>query len=55
LVFQDAFELEQCLRFVEQAPDQARELASGGRAYVLEHYRWPETLDRMEQAIEAWT
>lgn len=55
LVFQDAYELEQCLRFVEQAPDQARELASGGRAYVLEHYRWPETLDRMEQAIEAWT
>lgn len=55
LIYQDRFEFEQCLRFVEQSPEQARELASAGRAYVLDNYGWPDTLDRMERAIEEWT
>lgn len=54
LVYEDLFEFEQCLRFVAEAPEQARALAAGGRQYVLDHYTWPVTLDRMEQTLEAW-
>ncbi len=54
LVYRDAFELEQCLRFVAEAPSQARALAAPGRAYVLDHYTWPVTLDRMEATLEEW-
>ncbi len=55
LVYEDDYELEQCLRFVAESPDMARKMAAEGRGYVLDHYRWPETLDRMEAAVEAWT
>jgi glycosyltransferase involved in cell wall biosynthesis len=54
LVYEDVFEFEQCLRFVAEAPEQARALAAGGRQYVLDHYTWPVTLDRMEATLEEW-
>lgn len=53
LTYDDDTELEQCLRFVAEAPDAAAALAAPGRAYVLEHYTWPATLDRMEARLEA--
>lgn len=54
LLYADAAELEQALRFVAEAPDAAAGLARPGRAYVLEHYTWPDTLDRMEASLEEW-
>lgn len=53
LTYDDDTELEQCLRFVAEAPDAAAALAAPGRAYVLEQYTWPVTLDRMEARLEA--
>ena len=54
LLFADRYELEQCLRFVADAPDAAAALAEPGREYVLANYTWPATLDRMEATLEAW-
>ncbi len=53
LTYEDDAELEQCLRFVAEAPAEAAALAAPGRDYVLEHYTWPATLDRMEASLEA--
>lgn len=53
LTYEDDADLEQCLRFVAEAPDQAAALAGPGRQYVLDHYTWPATLDRMEASLEA--
>jgi glycosyltransferase involved in cell wall biosynthesis len=53
LTYEDEAGLEQCLRFVAEAPIDAEALARPGRAYVLEHYTWPATLDRMEASLEA--
>jgi glycosyltransferase involved in cell wall biosynthesis len=53
ITYDDDTELEQCLRFVAEAPDDAAALAAGGRQYVLDNYTWPVTLDRMESALEA--
>jgi glycosyltransferase involved in cell wall biosynthesis len=53
ITYEDATELEQCLRFVAEAPDDAASLAVPGRSYVLDNYTWPVTLDRMEAALEA--
>jgi len=54
LVYDDDRELEQCLAFVADAPGAAAALAAPGRDYVLEHYRWPGVLDRLEADLEAW-
>jgi glycosyltransferase involved in cell wall biosynthesis len=54
LLYDDDAELEQCLRFVTEAPDAARALAKPGRDYVLDHYTWPVTLDRMEATLAEW-
>ncbi|MFN2591421.1 MAG: glycosyltransferase family 4 protein [Candidatus Dormibacteria bacterium] len=54
LVYEDDFELAQCLLLVEQAPQLARDLAASGRAYVLENYPWSEVLDRMEHSLKAF-
>jgi glycosyltransferase involved in cell wall biosynthesis len=54
LVFDDEAELEQCLRFVAERPDDARRLAARGRGYVLDHYQWPAVLDRMEATLDQW-
>jgi glycosyltransferase involved in cell wall biosynthesis len=55
LVYDDEYELEQCLAFIADAPEQAAAMAAGGRAYVTENYTWDLVLDRVEQQIEAWT
>jgi glycosyltransferase involved in cell wall biosynthesis len=52
LTYDDTTELEQCLRFIAEAPSEAAALAVPGRAYVLDHYTWPATLDRMEASLE---
>lgn len=54
LTYADPAELEQALRFVAEAPDQAAALAAPGRDYVLDNYTWPTTLDRMEQTLDEW-
>ncbi len=53
LTYDDAADLEQCLRFVAEAPGDASALAAPGRAYVLDNYTWPVTLDRMEASLES--
>ncbi|MGI8757417.1 MAG: glycosyltransferase [Acidimicrobiales bacterium] len=53
LTYDDDADLEQCLRFVAEAPADAAALAAPGRDYVLDHYTWPATLDRMEASLEA--
>jgi glycosyltransferase involved in cell wall biosynthesis len=52
LTYEDDADLEQCLRFVAEAPDQAAALAVAGRDYVFDNYTWPVTLDRMEASLE---
>jgi glycosyltransferase involved in cell wall biosynthesis len=51
LTYEDDADLEQCLRFIAEAPEAAAELARPGRSYVLDHYTWPITLDRMEASL----
>ncbi|MGI8711293.1 MAG: glycosyltransferase family 4 protein [Acidimicrobiales bacterium] len=53
LTYDDDADLEQCLRFVAEAPGDAVALAAGGRDYVLDNYTWAATLDRMEASLEA--
>ena len=55
LVYEDDLELEQCLAFVADEPEEAARLASPGRHYVLDHYTWPVVVDRVEQTIGEWT
>ena len=55
LVYDDDAELEECLRFLADAPEAANAMAAAGRAYVLEHYQWDAVLDRVEGRIEAWS
>lgn len=55
LVYDDAWELEQCLRFLADAPEAARALAAPGRDYVLANYTWDAVLDRVEEALSSWT
>jgi glycosyltransferase involved in cell wall biosynthesis len=54
LTYDDAAELEQALRFVAEAPDDAAVLARPGRDYVLGSYTWPATLNRMEATLDEW-
>lgn len=51
LTYEDDADLEQCLRFIAEAPEAAAELALPGRRYVLDNYTWPVTLDRMEAGL----
>jgi glycosyltransferase involved in cell wall biosynthesis len=55
LLYDDEFELEECLAFVAEAPQTARALGGRGRAYVLENYQWDMVLDRVEAALSALT
>lgn len=55
LTYEDDWELEQCLCFVADAPDAARELAGPGRNYVLDHYEFDTVADRIEGALLDWT
>ena len=52
LTYEDDADLEQCLRFIAEAPEAAAELAVPGRRYVLDNYTWPVTLDRMEAGLK---
>ena len=54
LVYEDSLELEQCLRFVADAPDRAAAIGAAGRSYVLDHYTWGPVLDRVEECLDAW-
>jgi glycosyltransferase involved in cell wall biosynthesis len=54
LIYDDDLELEQCLRFVSEAPDGAARLASAGRRYVLDNYTWPPVLDAIEASLDDW-
>ncbi len=54
LLYDDDFELEQCLRFVADAPDAAATIAANGRRYVLENYSWDAVLDRVEATLDDW-
>ncbi len=54
LVYDDELEFEECLRFLTEAPETARKIAASGRAYVLDNYRWPAVLDRVEATIDTW-
>jgi glycosyltransferase involved in cell wall biosynthesis len=55
LLYDDDRELEECLVFLAEAPDAARTIASAGREYVLDNYRWDTVLDRVEAAVTTWT
>ena len=55
LIYEDELELEQCLAFVSDEPEEAARLAAPGRDYVLDHYTWPLVVDRVEETIGAWT
>lgn len=55
LVYDDASELEQCLLFLADEPEAAREMARSGRAYVLDNYTWDAVLDRVEEQLVVWT
>jgi glycosyltransferase involved in cell wall biosynthesis len=54
LVYDDDYELEECLAFVADEPAAAAALAAPGRDYVLRQYRWPAVLDRLEDCLEDW-
>jgi glycosyltransferase involved in cell wall biosynthesis len=55
LVYDDAAELEQCLRFVAEAPNSARAIAKSGRDYALTVASWDAVLDRIEASLADWT
>jgi len=54
LLYRSEEELVETLRFVADEPAAARRLAGPGRSYVESNYRWPDVLDRMEAALDAW-
>lgn len=54
LLYDDEFELEQCLRFAADAPDAAAAIAASGRQYVLDNYTWTAVLDRVEDTLHDW-
>lgn len=52
LLYDDEYELEECLAFVASSPDAAARLGSRGREYVLDNYTWDRVLVGVEAAIE---
>ncbi len=54
IVYDDEHELEEALAFVAERPELAARLGARGRQYVLDHYRWGDVLDRIEDRVEAW-
>jgi glycosyltransferase involved in cell wall biosynthesis len=55
LVYDDDAELEECLRFVAEAPNAAHAIAKAGRDYALTVASWDAVLDGIEAGLEAWT
>lgn len=52
LSFADAPGLARLLRRLGERPGEAAEMAEAGRRYVLDSYRWPAVLDRIEASLE---
>jgi glycosyltransferase involved in cell wall biosynthesis len=52
LTYVDEVEFVHCLRFINEAPKAAAELAQRGRDYVLANYTWDTVLDAMERSAE---
>lgn len=55
LLYDDDAEFEECLVYLADSPETARELGAAGRGYVLANYQWDDVLDRVESAIAQWT
>ncbi len=53
LLYDDEYELEECLSFVADSPEAARGIAASGRDYVLTNYTWDRVLDTVESRVEA--
>jgi glycosyltransferase involved in cell wall biosynthesis len=51
--FADGPSLASALRWIAEHPDQAAAVAAAGRSYVVETYRWPVVLDRLEEELDA--
>ncbi|MBO0732170.1 MAG: glycosyltransferase family 4 protein [Acidimicrobiaceae bacterium] len=54
LVYQDRYEFAECLRLLTSEPALVGAMTRRGRAYVLDHYQWPEVLDRVEASLGEW-
>ncbi len=54
LLYRSEAELTESLHFAADEPEAMNVLASGGRAYVEEHYLWEAVLDRMEATLDQW-
>jgi glycosyltransferase involved in cell wall biosynthesis len=55
LTYRDQYDFAECLSLLLERPETRRAMASRGREYVLENYRWPDVLTRVESALEGWT
>jgi len=47
-------ELVEALRFVNDAPAAATNLAAGGRGYVTANYLWEDVIADMESTLDTW-
>jgi glycosyltransferase involved in cell wall biosynthesis len=54
LVYQDRYELTECIRVATEHHELAAAMAARGRRYVLDNYRWDGVLDRVERSLEDW-
>lgn len=54
LTYDDEYELQECLSFIADCPGEAAQLASAGRAYVLDNYTWDRVLDTVEGRLQWW-
>ena len=52
LYFNDPGEFAAEVDYLRRHPDEARELGSQGRRYVLDNYTWPVVLERFERALQ---
>jgi glycosyltransferase involved in cell wall biosynthesis len=55
LFYRDRYEFAEALRLLADRPETRTAMACRGREYVLQNYRWPDVLGRVERAIEEWT
>ncbi len=51
LLYDDEYEFEECLAFVADSPEAARNIGSRGRDYVLQNYTWDRVLDTIEARL----
>ena len=51
LLYEDEWELEECLAFVADSPDAAARIAAAGREYVLGSFTWDRVLDVVERRL----